>query len=233
MEISATRDQIRSRLVAKVGWASAVGVEDHYNELIRSASVQVAEECPWATARREARIPVGVDQRMVPYPDGCGATGIQEVGLWIAAGQFYKRLSRHTISVVRDADPTAEVGGADRQVQLGEPVWYEPGQFIELWPPTDQAYEIKVIYTLTVELTSGAQVSACDAELILLWAAADAYQQIGDVSNANDCRAKYKLRLDKIMRRTQTAFCVPLAPEAMEDEQTTGEHRGFYAAPVI
>lgn len=232
MEISATRDQIRARLVARVGWATGIGVEDHYNELIRAASVHVAEECPWASASREARLAVGIDQRKIAYPAECGATSVQEVGLWLADGLNYKRLTRHKISVVMDSDPTDDIGGADDAVRRGEPIWYEPGEFLEIWPPADKAYEIKLVYTLSVELVTGIQVSPCDAELILLWAAADAYQQIGDRANAEDCRGKYKIRLDKIMRRSQTAFCVPLAPED-DDEDWGGEHqRGFYAAPV-
>ncbi len=230
MEISATRDQIRDRLIAKIGWATAIGVDDHYNELIRAASVHVGEECQWASARREVRVSIGVDQRFLAYPANCGAVGLQEIGLWDANGKFYKKLTRHTIGVVRDTDPTNDLGGVDDEVTRGEPVWYEPGEQIEIYPTADIIYEAKIIYTLSTELTTGLQVSAVDAELILLWASADAYQQIGDEKNASDCRSKYALRLGKIQRRMQTAFNIPLAPEAECDEEWT-ERPGYYGTP--
>jgi hypothetical protein len=226
MEISATRDEIRARLIAKVGWAAAGSVEDHYNELIRAASAHVADECPWATARREQLSTLGVAQATMAYPTGCGATGLQEIGLW-TGGAYYKRLTRHVISVVRNSDP-AEAGGDTSN--RAEPVWYEPGPTIEFWPLPDQAYQIKLIYTLSVELTTGLQVSATDAELILLWAAADAFAQIGDMRAADDCRSKYALRLQRLKSRMQTAFDIPLAAEAANNDEDYAPS-GYYGTP--
>lgn len=231
MEISATRDQIRDRLLAKVGWATGGAVANHYHELIREASVHVAEECPWASAKREARLTIQADQRYVTYPEGCGATGLLELGLWIPEGSHYRRLTRHLISVVRHSDPTNETGGATDEVTRGEPTWYEPGQQIELYPHPDRAYELKVVYQLSVELTEGSQVAPVDAELILLWAASRAYRQIGDILSAEDCKTTYDKRLHRLKARMQTAFAVPLAEEAGDDDEQDVP-RGYYASPV-
>lgn len=230
MEVTATRDQIRARLLAKVGWATGGAVTNHYNELIREASVHVAEACPWASARREARLTIQTDQRYVTYPEGCGATGLLEMGLWIPEGMQYRRLTRHQIGIVRHSDPTNETGGATDEATRGEPVWFEPGEQIELWPNPDRAYELKIIYQLSLELTEGGQVAPVDAELILLWAASRAYRQIGDIVNAEDCEKTYTTRLHRIKARMQTAFAIPLAEEAGDDEHDVP--RGYYASPV-
>lgn len=222
---------IRDRLLAKVGWASGGGVTDHYDELIREASVHVADECPWATAKRESRVQIQTDQRFVTYPLQCGAAGIIEIGLWIPEGQQYRRLSRHVISVVRQTDPTNDTGGAADVATRGEPVWFEPREQIEIYPHPDRAYELKIIYQLSVELITGVQTAACDAELILLWAAAKAYRQISDQDNANECMRDYARRLARLRARVQTSFEVPLYSEAMHDEENDSP-RGYYATPT-
>jgi hypothetical protein len=231
MEIYATRDQIRDRLIKMVGWATPGSAASHYDELIRAASVAVADDCRWASAEREARLTVGVDQRYVPYPANCGAAGVREVGLWLADAQYYKPLRRREIKVERDSDPTNDVGGSADEITRGEPAWYEcRSSGIELLPNPDIVYEVKAVYSLTVELTDGAQTAAVDAELILLHAAAEAYQQIEDTANAERCLQRYEKRLEKLKGLMNTARMVSIAPEADEDE--SDGFIGYYATPV-
>lgn len=232
MEITATRDQIRDRLVAKVGWASAGAVTSHYNELIRAASLAVAEACPWATAQRESRVTIQTDQRTVAYPAGCGAAGLIELGLWIPEASQYKRMTRQRIGVVRHSDPTNDTGGATDEATRGEPVWYEPLAQIEVWPHPDRDYELKIIYQLGAELLEGSQVSAVDAELILLHAAARSYRNTGDTDNATACERDYDRRLLRLKARVQTSFNIPLASEALADDEDDDIPRGYYATPV-
>lgn len=168
--------------------------QDQFNEFIRAAAYAVYERCPWAATQRETRSTVGIDQRLLNYPTNASASNIVALAYWDAGRSCYVPLRRGVIPLTLDDDPIQDVGEPDTIPGRGKPEIYEPKTQIEIWPRPDDTYEIKIDHTVHPELAADATVSIVDAELIVLWAMADAYDFQADQDLARIARAKFEER---------------------------------------
>lgn len=208
MEIFASRLEIRRRLQARMGvvtgTAQAPLVQDQLNEFIRAAALEVYTVCQWARAQLEARVTVGIDQRFVDYPANATGGNIIAIGVWDSSSR-YLQLRRARIQVQLDDEPLVDEGEPASVSGRGQPQLYEPKTQIEIWPRPDQTYELKIDYTQNPELATDATVSVVDAESIILWALADAYDFQGDLELAKVARDKYRHRIGQLRAWASTA----------------------------
>lgn len=199
MQIALSRKECRRRMLARLGHttsdAQAPLVLDQFNEWIRAACDEVYTRCEWVRTLRESVLAVGIDQRVVNYPANCGPENIHQIGLWDADADRYLPLRRGIIPVEVDDDPLVIEGEPASVPGRGTPTMYQAKQQIEVWPRPDKAYELKVDHTINPGFASDEQLSIVDAELIILWAMADAFDFQGDADLARTQRQKFANRL--------------------------------------
>lgn len=202
MEVYASRKEIRRRLQARLGNttndAQAPLVMEQYNEFIRSAAMEVYTRCSWAAAQRESFADVGIDQRFINYPDNATGGNIIQVAVWDAGSNRYRTLRRARILIHKDDEPVVEEGEPASIAGRGMPTQYEPKKQIEIWPRPDQAYQIKIDHTVNPDLADDNDVSVVDAESIILWSMADAFDFQGDTALAQVQRAKFDKRIGQL-----------------------------------
>lgn len=203
MELYLNRREIRRRMLARLGNTTndsqAPLVMDQFNEFIRAAVQAVYTRCPWSHALRETRVDIGIDQRFVNYPSMAGAGNIQAIALWDATAQRYCNLQRGRIPLEADDDPVVDLGEPDSIAGRAAPTVYELKTQIELWPRADQAYELKIDHTISPDLAGDDDVSVVDAEAVILWAMADAYDFQGDDRLSQVARRKYEERIQALI----------------------------------
>lgn len=208
MEVYADRAEIRRRMLSRMGFVtgdSQAGLTTHqFNEFIRSAALEIYSRCPWVAAQRETFIDIGIDQRFVNYPDNATAGNIIQIGVWDAAASRYVALRRARIQITKDDEPLVEEGEPASVTNRGRPIQYEPKAQIELWPRADQAYALKIDHTVSPDLGGDGVVSVVDAECIVLWACADAFDFQGDGKLADNARAKCDKRIGKLRHAQHT-----------------------------
>ncbi len=204
MEIFLTREEIRRRLQARLGHVTGDGqaplIQTAFNEYIRAAALEVYTRCQWIRSQRESFISIGIDQRLFNYPANTGPENILSIGLWDEAAQQYRTLRRTPIQVKLDDEPLVAIGGDTSAAGRGMPVMYECRTQIETYPRADIAYDLKIDHTVNPEFATDADVSVVDAEAILLWAQADAFDFQGDERLADIARGKFEARIDKLIR---------------------------------
>lgn len=202
METYQTREEIRRRLQARLGYVSnddqASQVMVQHNEFIRSACQEVFTRCQWVKTQRETRVQIGVAQRFVNMPANTTAGNILQVSIWNAPAQLYHVLRRAVIRQQLDNEPTEAAGGTDAEATRHMPQLYEPKTQIELWPLPDIAYELKIDHTVSPDLLDDADVTIVDAEAVILWAIADSYDFQGDLTLAKIARQKFEARIAKL-----------------------------------
>lgn len=202
MEVYASRKEIRRRILARQGNqtsdAQAPLVLEQYNEFIRSAAMEVYTRCSWASSQRESVAEIGIDQRFVNYPTNATGGNIIQVAVWDAAASRYRMLRRSRIRIHQDDEPAVETGEPTSVSGRGMPTQYEPKAQIELWPRPDQAYRLKIDHTVNPNIEKDEDVSVVDAECIILWAMADAFDFQGDTALAQVQRAKFEKRIGQL-----------------------------------
>lgn len=199
MEIFATRQEIRRRMNARMGFTTnssqaPLNLEQH-NEFIRAAAAQVLQDCPWQNTMRETRVTVGIDQRFLNYPANATGSNILGVAYWNTDQKRYLPILRSRITARHDDEPLVDEGEPASVDNRGSPLLYEPKAQIEIWPRPDQSYELKIDHTVSPQMGSEDELSIVDAELIILAAMADAFEFQGDNNLAGIQRAKYDRRL--------------------------------------
>lgn len=208
METYQTREEIRRRVQARLGMVSnddqASQILVQMNEWIRAACQEVFLRCAWVNTQRETRVDIGIAQRFVDMPDNATAANILQVAIWDADAEEYCVLRRAVIPQQLDNEPVEEAGGDDAEASRARPLLYQPKTQIELWPLPDIAYELKIDHTVSPELATDAGVSIVDAEAIILWTLADAYEFQGDERLANTCRAKFERRIAQLKAQQHT-----------------------------
>ncbi len=210
MEIYATRLALRNSLQARLGYStndtSSSLVVGQYNEFLNSAARAVYAICKdWTNALREYFPTVAVDQRFIDYPASATAANIQSVGCWDSGTERYRLLRRGRIQIPYDAEPLKalyDAGDADALVQWparrGFPLLYETKAQIEIWPPPDQEYELKIDYMASPDLANDTDTCIIDGEAILLYALADAYDFQGDSRLADIQRQRFNVRIGQL-----------------------------------
>lgn len=199
MQLALNRREIRRRMQARLGNttsdAQAPLVMDQYNEFIRAACEEVYTRSVWVHTLTETTATVSIDQRFLNYPSNCGPENIQQIGLWDESAQRYFPLRRGRIPVEMDDEPLVEAGEPDSIAGRGKPCLYEAKAQIEIWRRPDQEYRLKIDHTINPNFENDDQVSIVDAELIILWAMADAFDFQGDQDLAKIQRQKFANRL--------------------------------------
>jgi len=208
VDIFLTRAEIRRRMLARLGHttsnAQAPLVMDQFNEFIRAACEEVYTRCEWVRTMQEAEATVGIDQRFVNYPDNCGPMNVLQIALWDADAQRFVNLRRTHIPAELDDEPLVEEGEPASVPGRGQPDRYELKNQIELWRRPDQEYRLKIDHTLNPNFENDAQQSAVDAELIILWAMADAFDFQGDSDLAKIQRQKFGNRLQLLAGKSSS-----------------------------
>ncbi len=194
MLVHATRQLLRSRMLTLVAHVAS-DAEPVYNEQLRQASNKVAKECQWIDTRTSTRINLGVDQEFSNLPSFTTAANVLELGVWDAQQERYIPLHRGPIPVALHTDPTNDEGGGSDEATRGRPERYEVGAQIRTWPAADQAYELKLIHTVTKEMNADGVESALDADLILFLALSLAFEENGDQARADKYLKLYQDRL--------------------------------------
>jgi hypothetical protein len=172
MELYDTRPVLRGRILSALGFQAndtdAVMILDQLNELIREACVDVAAEAWWARRKKEWRGTLGVDQRLVNIPSGASIGDVIEVGVWDSRINQYHTLEHATIPVALHTDPLDDVGGeADAATRSLPQRWSYQGTQIEVWPESDEASDIKILYVGGAQaLTDDSATSEVDVEAI-------------------------------------------------------------------
>lgn len=175
--------------------AQAPLVMDQFNEFIRAACDEVYSRCEWVRTTQESTATVGIDQRFVNYPANCGPENILQIALWDASAERYLSLQRTHIPAELDDEPLVEEGEPASVPGRGKPDRYELKAQIEIWRRPDQEYRLKIDHTLNPNFEDDDQVSTVDAELIILWSMADAFDFQGDADLAKIQRQKFANRL--------------------------------------
>lgn len=229
MELFLNRKEIRRRVLARLGFTTNDSQAplnlDQLNEFIRAAAEAVYLRCPWAQSLRETRVSIGIDQRVLNYPDHTGPGNIQAIGLWLPEEKRYAQLRRGRIPVTLDDDPLVDIGEPDSVAGRGRPELYELKEQIELWRRPDQAYELKLDHTISPNFANDSDVSVVDAESMILLAMADAYDFQGDERLAEVARAKAEDRIRRLIGDQS-----PLAPykRGRFDRLSVGGRRDTY-----
>lgn len=181
--------------------AQAPLVMDQFNEFIRAACNEVYTRCEWVRTTQESQATVGIDQRFINYPTNCGPENVLQIALWDADAERFIGLRRAHIPAQLDDEPLVEEGEPASVPGRGTPDRYELKNQIELWRRPDQEYRLKIDHTLNPNLENDGQVSVVDAELIILWSMADAFDFQGDGDLANIQRKKFLARMQVLAGR--------------------------------
>lgn len=226
MELFLSREEMRRRLQARVGHLAGDGqaplIRDQFNEYLRAAAQEVYTRCAWARTMREARVSVGIDQRVVNYPTGAGPENVFAIGVWDQTR--YVPLRRTTIPVHLDDEPLVDEGEPASVSGRGRPGLYECKTQIEVWPRPDQEYELKIDHTINPDLAADGTISAVDGEAIILWAMADVYDMQGDENLAEKARAKFEQRIRRLIGWQS---CLPTIRRGGDNHEAANRRRGL------
>jgi hypothetical protein len=217
VETYANRSTLRDRLAARLGEhgdtlpSVAIGQR---NEWLRSAQLKVAEDMPWATGWRSVKGTLAIDQRWIDYPAYCNASAVRSLAIWVPNSNGYTELTRAPIGVRRDDDEL--VLGTDASIALrNQPRLFEcrtredtNAAAIKIWPRPEQAYAYKLEFQAVIDFADDTTESLFDAECILLYALAMAYEEQGDMNSAGRQiqRAEARIRQIKASQANMTSF---------------------------
>lgn len=204
-EVFANRAVLRARLRSRLGMSTSDTVmaqtTNAHNEYLRGAARYVRDLCTWKRLESEYTFDLGVDERFYPYPSNSGPGDALRLSRLDDSGRYIP-LEKRIILPVLDVDD--DLSGDDDANTRGTPVLWEersilvsgvPDGRIEVWPPPDEVLGMKLEYIAGGEgFTDDTTASVVDAELILLWALADALEARGDLQLADRQRDKFEVR---------------------------------------
>lgn len=213
MEYLWTRAKIRNWCKAKLG---RVTDDQVHNALLAKANADIDEayaqvllDATWPRAQVDTIIDVGSQQRLVSYPSGCGPGGVDAVYVWDAGLSDWVQLSKLSIPAGAHPDPVETAGGDEWQNRCGMPQFVRQGAQLELFPATDQAYQIKVRFRPTPVFTDDLTPSAVDGMLIALQTLALLTLK-RDLRLSQTFEGRYIRRLRALKRATASGEPVPV-----------------------
>jgi len=193
-------------------------ISKQLDEFIRAASLEANEKCAWAYSQTTYDITTGEQQGEIQYPPGCGPGSILQVSIWLDDDRrasyptlrglkppnTYLPLMRVRMANDLDADPLLELGGDDADKVLGIPLYWDVRKAIRIRPYTDQAYQMRVLFTETPELRCDTDRTVMDAELIMLLTLSQYQEYAGDYASGQTYRARAEQRIVRLRAQQST-----------------------------
>ena len=210
MEIYLPRSEIIRRAMARLGFttnaAQAPLIAAEFQELARSAALEVYERFDWVNTQEETRVTVGIDQLVIDYPPNTTAANILAIGYW--NGTAYVPLLERILPISEGDEPLVAIGEPGSISGRGYPRYFQKKNQIRISPRADQEYEVKIVHTLSPDLATDATVSIIDAELIILKMIQNKRADMGDDGLSALAGGRFEERLANISRRQSSANAV-------------------------
>lgn len=230
MEIYLSRTEILRQVRAMLGMQTT-GLASQTNEQhivgVQAAALKVHQDCRWVNLQRHVNVELGIQEHTINYPSNVGPGGILGMAVYSppasgttdSTGRYYP-LEARIIPCQADTDVEEVLGGEVYQAVCGRPKFYECRNQIELWPPTDQAYHLRVEILLRTDLPTDASVSVVDAQLIIYKAAEMISVQHGDKEQAAYYQGLYIDRMTMLRgwQSMGTRFAMNSEADLAEDE---------------
>lgn len=208
MESHLNRDEIVRRACARLGWgtnaAQAPLIQEQMAEYARAAAIEVAEWYDWTA--REKRVSVGIDQLVIDYPANAGPDNILSLAYW--NGTRYVPLLERYLPVEEGTDPLLDEGEPASVSGRGFPRFYEKKEQIRISPRPDQAYEIKIMHTVEIDLLTGTSVCLVDSEAVIIKVIEQKRGDDGDDELAAKAAERFESRMKTLGRRRSSAQAV-------------------------
>jgi hypothetical protein len=175
MQVFLSRKEIRRQMRASLGQTTDEGLagmnRDKFDTFIQTACLKAHAELRGVNQQREATFDLGIEQKLVEYPDQAGPGSLIEAAIYDSVGKGYWPLRRKTRRAHLSDDQAAAAGGADFAAEKGMPKWIEETKDgWSVYPTTDQAYKLRVQYVIRQAFTDDDEESTVDAQLILSYA---------------------------------------------------------------
>lgn len=222
MEMYLTRDEIVRQVRALLGFQTsnslAAQVDPQHTVSVQAAALKTLTDCRWVSTQRHVTVELGVQEHTINYPTGTGVGGI--LGMAVYKDDRYYPLESRIIPAQADTDVEEAIGGETYKAVCGRPRYYECRELIKLWPPTDQAYHLRVEIQLRGDLPDGSTMSIVDGMLIVYKAAEMISIQHGDKEQAAYYKGLYDDRLSMLRGWQSAGTRFPMQSEAdlAEDE---------------
>lgn len=174
---------LRSELLARLGFGAAGSASITNSTIIdsflRSAQEQLYWQYEWIELLETSEQATGVDQRFYDYPSDCEVERIREVS--ILDGETYYPVTEGVTMAMRS------------DLSSGRPRCYERAAQIEVWPPADVAYTLRIDYIRALgRFTNDSDRTTIKSELVFLHALANAklhYRQPDAAAYSNQLQA--------------------------------------------
>ncbi len=210
MEIYLSRDEIVRRACARMGWgtnqAQAPLIRQQMEEYARAAALEVFEWYEFANVQRETRVLVGIDQRVINYPTDCTAANILSLGLWDETR--YLPMQQRILPISEHDDPLVDEGEPASVSGRGRPCYFECKAQIRISPRPDQAYEIKILHTISPDLATGSTVCVVDSEAVIIKVIEMKRGDDGDDALAAVAAERFEARMKTLGKRQSNAHAV-------------------------
>lgn len=222
MEIYLTRDEIMRQVRALLGFQTsnslAGQVDPQHLVSVQAAALKVQQDCRWVNIQRHVSVELGVQEHTINYPSNVGPGGI--LGMAVYKDDRYYPMESRIIPAQADTDVEEGIGGETYAAVCGRPRYYECRNQIHLWPPTDQAYHLRVEVLLRADLPDPSSTSVTDGQLIVYKAAEMISIQHGDKEQAAYYKGLYDDRFTTLRGWQSAGTRFPLQSEAdlAEDE---------------
>jgi len=174
---------LRAEMLVRLGFgaagSSSVTNSAIIDSFLRSAQEQLYWQYEWAELRAYSEQTTGIDQRLYDYPADCEVERILSVH--ILDGETYYPVTEGIMMQMR-----SDLSG-------GRPRRYERAAQIEVWPPADAAYTLRIDYTQSLaRFTNDTDRTTIKSELVFLHALANAklhYRQPDAATYSNQLQA--------------------------------------------
>lgn len=218
---------MRAMLGQTTSDALAVQVLEQHNVFLDQALAKVLTDCRWASVKKRITVDVGAEATLFNYPTDCNAGGILEMAVWDTNELRYIPMESRVIPVRADQDQEQATGGDTFTAVKGRPQFFEQRLQVQIWPYTDQAYKLRLSYTIIKQFLADTQTTPCDALLVIYFAAFLVANAQGDqaASQAETFSNMYRDRMQDLRAWQNTGEKVAIDNSAAFDEDEMFEDR--------
>jgi hypothetical protein len=238
VELYLSRTEIRRQVAAFLGettsTAQASQVQNQRNAIIDSAAIQAHADCRWVTAQRRVTVALGIQQNVLNYPTQCGAGGVLALALYDpaalagSANAGYVKLEKRQAPVEASQDQQQITGGDTFQAVCGPPeYWWEEAGQINLWPYSDQAYSVRMLYVAQSTFANDAAVSIVDGMMIIYWTLWLVCTSRGDKPMADTYMQMYRKRNTDLRSWQATGQVIEISTDGSFDDNEEAWYTGM------